>query len=48
VRSLQYPADHRVDRKSDERKAQLNTLDATSKRCPNYINISFCNEILLF
>jgi hypothetical protein len=32
--SLEYSTNYRVDRKSDERKAQLNKLDATSKKVP--------------
>ena len=48
MRSLEYPTDYRIDRKSNERKAQLHKLDATSNKVPNYTHISFCNGILLF
>jgi hypothetical protein len=48
MRSLEYSTDYRIDRKSNERKAQLNKLDATPNKVPNYTYISLCNEILLF
>jgi hypothetical protein len=48
MRSLEYLTGYRVERKSNERKDQLNMLGATSNKVPNYPHISFCNEILLF